>query len=754
MVCLHTGFADRAARMRTARPTPEQVAHGPAPALDGRDQTLLRLDHRQRAVGALIADNFAVERFPAREPAGCCAGGAAARALPVQARHPPRRALAPDAARRLAARQRPQPLPAHRPAAAPARRRRARRRRRSRRCERAADSTHFRPRPRIAMATYESTYDPASAPKDLEHLLYEKKGNVAYVTINRPEVRNALHTYRLPGAARLLARHPERPEHLCRRSSPAPAPAFCAGRDVKFLAKHQAEGKRTPHEDPNRPVFHWGGGGQPQDVNLYKPLICALNGFAVGVGLSIALQCQLRVMADDAWIGDQHTNVGRLGSPHEIYHELPRATAAYLTLCNGRLTAQECLQQGIVNKVAPKEQLMAEAEKLAAMVCAGSPLAVQAAVRLYRLTSAFPATTVALARDLDQQIAESRGRRRRRARLSRKSASRSGSCADGHPLRAGGRSPILESIHAVGPVLHGAECRNRGRIMRILAGGLRYPEGPGRDGRRLGAARRDRARDPDPGDAGRPGRGRRRWPGGPNGAAIGPGRPRLRLQQRRLRLASRGGHPAAGDSRATIAAAASSASTSAPARSSALRRAAATTAQGPNDLVFDRARRLLVHRPRQAPRARHRPRLVYWAKADGSEIREVVGRSSAERHRPVAGRPAALYVAETDTGRLWSWEIKAPGEVAQPAWPSPHGGTLVAGFGGFARFDSLAVAAVGQHLRRRAPRCACSRSRRTASRPAPGVPECASPILLRRARPAHCVRHARSPRRAHRPRLA
>jgi enoyl-CoA hydratase/carnithine racemase len=50
---------------------------------------------------------------------------------------------------------------------------------------------------------------------------------------------------------------------------------------------------------------------------------------------------------------------------------------------------------------------MAEAEKLAEMVCAGSPLAVQSAVRLYRLTAAFPATTVALARDLDQQIAES-----------------------------------------------------------------------------------------------------------------------------------------------------------------------------------------------------------------------------------------------------------------------------------------------------------------------------------------------------------
>ena len=256
------------------------------------------------------------------------------------------------------------------------------------------------------MPRYASPYDPSSAPKDLEHLIYEKKGNVAYVTINRPEVRNALHTYAYL-ELRSCWRDIQNDPNIYVGIVAGAGPAFCAGRDVKFLAQHQAEGKRTPHEDPNSPVFHWGGGGQPQDVNLYKPLICALNGFAVGVGLSIALQCQLRVMADDAWIGDQHTNVGRLGSPHEIYHELPRATAAYLTLCNGRLTAQECLQQGIVNKVVPKDRLMAEAEKLAAMVCAGSPLAVQGAVRLYRLTSAFPATAVALARDLDQQIAES-----------------------------------------------------------------------------------------------------------------------------------------------------------------------------------------------------------------------------------------------------------------------------------------------------------------------------------------------------------
>jgi enoyl-CoA hydratase/carnithine racemase len=252
---------------------------------------------------------------------------------------------------------------------------------------------------------YDSPYDPSSAPANLEYLIYEKKDHVARVTINRPEVRNALHTFaylELRSCWRDIQLDPDVYVGIVTGAGQA----FCAGRDVKFLARYQAEGKRTPHEDPNSPIYHWGGGGQPQDVELYKPLICAINGFAVGVGLSIALQCQLRVMADDAWIGDQHTNVGRLGSPHEIYAALPRTAAAYLTLCNGRLTAQECLTQGIVNKVVPKEQLLDAAAEMAEMVCLGSPLAVQGAIRLYRLSAAFPASLTAFARDLDRTIAE------------------------------------------------------------------------------------------------------------------------------------------------------------------------------------------------------------------------------------------------------------------------------------------------------------------------------------------------------------
>ena len=97
----------------------------------------------------------------------------------------------------------------------------------------------------------------------------------------------------------------------------------------------------------------------------------------------------------------------RLGSAHNLYAALPCTTAAYLTLCNGRLTADECYRQAIVNKVVPRQKLIATCEEMAEMICDSSPLAVQAAVRLYRLTAAFPPSLVSYASHLDQEIAES-----------------------------------------------------------------------------------------------------------------------------------------------------------------------------------------------------------------------------------------------------------------------------------------------------------------------------------------------------------
>ena len=117
--------------------------------------------------------------------------------------------------------------------------------------------------------------------------------------------------------------------------------------------------------------------------------------------------------------------------------------------------------------------------------------------------------------------------------------------------------------------------------------------------------------------------------------------------------------------------------------------------KGPNDLVFDRHggfwfTDLGKRRERDMDRG-----FVYYASIDGKQIREVIGPLVTPNGIGLSPDGKTLYVAETETARLWSWQITAPGEVEKRPWPAPAGATLVAGIGGFNRFDSLAVAASG-----------------------------------------------------------
>jgi gluconolactonase len=118
--------------------------------------------------------------------------------------------------------------------------------------------------------------------------------------------------------------------------------------------------------------------------------------------------------------------------------------------------------------------------------------------------------------------------------------------------------------------------------------------------------------------------------------------------------------------------------------------------RGPNDLMFDRAGGFWFSDLGKV-RARDRDHGgAYWAAADGSRIVEAafpifggangIGLSQDGR---------TLYVAETETGRLWAWDIEGPGRLRKEPWPSPHGGRLLCQFPGFRRLDSLAITAAG-----------------------------------------------------------
>jgi gluconolactonase len=116
---------------------------------------------------------------------------------------------------------------------------------------------------------------------------------------------------------------------------------------------------------------------------------------------------------------------------------------------------------------------------------------------------------------------------------------------------------------------------------------------------------------------------------------------------------------------------------------------------GPNDLVFDGLGGFYFT---DLGKARARDRDwggIYYARADGSLIREVAHPVLTPNGIGLSPDGRVLYVAETETARLWAFDIVAPGVVAKAPFPSPHGGRLMAGLGGFQRFDSLAVDAAG-----------------------------------------------------------
>ncbi|MDJ0387465.1 SMP-30/gluconolactonase/LRE family protein [Roseomonas sp. E05] len=118
--------------------------------------------------------------------------------------------------------------------------------------------------------------------------------------------------------------------------------------------------------------------------------------------------------------------------------------------------------------------------------------------------------------------------------------------------------------------------------------------------------------------------------------------------------------------------------------------------RGPNDIVFDNEGGFWFSdlgkvRPRDRDHG-----AVFWAAADGSRIVEaalpVPGGANGIGLSPDG---KVLYAAETETGRLWAWDIEGPGRLRKHPWPSPHGGRLVCQFPGFRRLDSLAVTAAG-----------------------------------------------------------
>lgn len=206
-----------------------------------------------------------------------------------------------------------------------------------------------------------------------DELLCVVEERVARVTLNRPEARNALTLSLKEALHDLLPRLVQDAEVGCLLLSGAGA-AFCSGGDTKTMAK---DGK-PPSMDDRQRLLRWEHELPAQLHEMPKPVVAALPGPAAGAGFSLALSCDLRIAAQSAFLMTSFARLGLsgdYGGSWFLTQLVGPAKARELYFGGDRVSADECLALGLVNRVVPDGALHDEAFAWAAAIAAGPPVA-------------------------------------------------------------------------------------------------------------------------------------------------------------------------------------------------------------------------------------------------------------------------------------------------------------------------------------------------------------------------------------------
>lgn len=204
------------------------------------------------------------------------------------------------------------------------------------------------------------------------NLLLEARNAVAYVTVNRPKVLNALNRETMGELEDFFA-HVESEESV--RGvilTGAGEKAFVAGADINELAQETAIGGQRSSL-AGQDVFR-------KIETLGKPVVAAINGFALGGGLELALSCHLRIAAEGAKLGLPEVKLGAIpgyGGTQRLARLVGRGRALELILTGEAITAQEAHRIGLVNRVVPQPELLGAAEALLSKILSNGPLAVR-----------------------------------------------------------------------------------------------------------------------------------------------------------------------------------------------------------------------------------------------------------------------------------------------------------------------------------------------------------------------------------------
>ena len=208
-----------------------------------------------------------------------------------------------------------------------------------------------------------------------EFIQVEKDNHVTTVTINRPERMNAVHPYTAIEMHNAFNEFEADDDQWVAIITGKGEKAFSAGNDLKFQAEHGGEKVRELRRQAPS-----GFGGLHKRTRCMKPLIAAVNGFALGGGFELALSCDLIIAASHASFGLPEPRVGLLagaGGVHRLPRQIPYHIAMGVILAGKRLSAEEGHRYGLVNEVVASDKLMDTARDWANEILKGAPLSVQ-----------------------------------------------------------------------------------------------------------------------------------------------------------------------------------------------------------------------------------------------------------------------------------------------------------------------------------------------------------------------------------------
>jgi enoyl-CoA hydratase len=210
---------------------------------------------------------------------------------------------------------------------------------------------------------------------DFQNIKLETKNHIAYITIDRPKVLNALNMATMQELKQAFASIKDDADVRVVILTGAGEKAFVAGADIGELSQH------TPVSA--KEYTHQGQAIIDAIENLGKPTIACINGFALGGGCEIAMACTMRLASENAKLGQPEVKLGLIpgyGGTQRLSRLVGKGIAMQLVLTGDMITAQEAHRIGLVNEVVAAAELIPRAEAIAAKIIANAPLAIQYAM--------------------------------------------------------------------------------------------------------------------------------------------------------------------------------------------------------------------------------------------------------------------------------------------------------------------------------------------------------------------------------------